>query len=125
MPARVIINEQHSLNPAQGRILGERFGSYESIKIPAQGLSRARQEALGTDLMRTIDPVVFVSPVPLLLAIMAGNCGRSLAVQDSGHLRPGTPPVFLFHNDLRSKTENDEGKISSTIAAEGWELILL
>ncbi|MBE1426633.1 hypothetical protein H4684_003299 [Desulfomicrobium macestii] len=125
MPARVIINEQHSLNPAQGRILGERFGSYESIKIPAQGLSRAQQEAMAADLMRTIGPVVFISPVPLLLAIMAGNCGRSLAVQDSGRPRPGTPPVFLFHNDLRSKTETGEGRITSTIAPKGWELILL
>ena len=125
MTARVIINEQHSLNPAQRRILGERFGSYEFIKIPAQGLSRVQQEALAADLMVSMSPVVFVSPVPLLLAIMTAMCGRSLADQDCGRLRPGTPQAFLFHNDFRSKSENGEGKITSTIATDGWEMILL
>jgi len=125
MPARVIINEQHSLNPAQGRILGERFGSYESISIPAQGLSRAQQEALAADLMRTDGPVVFVSPVPLLLAIMAGKCGRELAHRDCGEPRAGYPPVFLFHHDSRSKTETADATITSTVVADGWTLLLL
>lgn len=125
MPARVIINEQHSPNPAQSRILGERFGTYSLVSIPASGLSRAGQEALAADLLTSVEPVVFVSPVPLLLAIMAGRCGRDVAARDGKTHPSGTPPVFLFHNDIRVKTESADGRISSTLAPDGWDLVLL
>ena len=125
MPARIIINEQHSLSPAQSRILGERFGSYSLVSIPAAGLSRAGQEALAAELLQSPAPVVFISPVPLLLAIMAGRCGRDVAARDRDAHPSGTPPVFLFHNDIRIKTESADGRISSTLAPDGWELVLL
>lgn len=125
MPARVIINEQHSLNPAQRRILGERFGTYSLVSIPASGLSKAAQEALAAELLASVEPVVFVSPVPLLLAIMAGRCGRDVAARDRDTPPSGTPQVFLFHNDSRVKTETADGRISSTLAPDGWALVLL
>lgn len=125
MPARIIINEQHSLNPAQRRILGERFTSFDLVQIPGTGLSRSSQEALARELLTSLDPVVFVSPVPLLLAIMAGHCARSLPARNE-HTQPsGTPSVFLFHNDNRAKTEISAGQISTILSPDGWELLLL
>lgn len=123
--ARIIINEQHSLNPAQHRILGERFESFEMIEIPAQGLPLAQQKDLASDLLGDATPVVFVSPVPLLLAIMAGKCGRDLAHRDCGDPCIGYPQVFLFHNDSRSKAETAGATITSIVATEGWTLLLL
>lgn len=125
MPARVIINEQHSLNPTQGRVLEERFVTYSFVGIPATGLSRDDQELLSEELCKSVDPVVFVSPVPLLLAIMAGRCGRAVAARDIDAHPSGMPPVFLFHNDTRVKTEHADGRITSILSPDGWELILL
>lgn len=124
MPTRVVINEQHSLNPAQSRILGERFTSFQFVRIPAHGLTRPQQEALAEGLMADASPVVFVSPVPLLLAIMAGKCGRNAPAHPGVHLA-SMPQLFLFHNDVRIKTESADGRISNALAPEGWELIQL
>ena len=124
-PARIIINEQHSLNPAQSRILRERFRSFELIEIPAQGLPLAQQKDLALKLLADSNPVVFVSPVPVLLAIMAGKCGQELAHRVCCNPFAGYPPVFLFHNDARSKTEADGGTVTSTVAVDGWTLLLL
>lgn len=124
MPTRIIINEQHSLNPAQGRILGERFASFEFVRIPAHGLTRPQQEALAEKLLADAWPVVFVSPVPLLLAIMAGRCGPNASARPGAH-PASMPQLFLFHNDVRIKTETADGRISSMLAPEGWELIRL
>lgn len=125
LAARVIINEQHALNPAQGRILGEHFGTFTLIRVPASGLSRDEQRQWAADLLTSLDPVVFISPVPLLLAIMAGRCGRSLAARNDNSHPSGTPPVFLFHNDSRTKTETRDGRISTVLSPDGWELLLL
>ena len=125
MPARIIINEQHSLNPAQSRILQERFQVFDLVRIPATGLSRSGQETLACELLTSPDPVVFVSPVPLLLAIMAGHCARSLAARNDNDHPAGTPLVFLFHNDNRAKTEISAGQISTILSPHGWELLLL
>lgn len=125
MPARIILNEQHSLNPAQRRVLGERFESFTLVPIPSTGLSRGEQEVLAEELLRSIDPVVFVSPVPLLLAIMAGRCGRTVAARKVDVHPSGTPPVFLFHNGSRTKTETFDGRINTVLNPEGWELLLL
>lgn len=125
MPARVIINEQHSLNPAQRRILGEHFGQYTLLRVPASGLSSLEQKQWAADLLTSQAPVVFVSPVPLLLAIMAGRCSRSLAARTDSPHPSGTPPVFLFHNDSRTKTETLDGLISTVLSPDGWELLPL
>lgn len=124
MSARVIINEQHSLNSNQAQILEKRFSGYTLVPIPATGLSRLEQEKLAQTLMATSEPVIFVSPVPLLLAIMAGHCCQGVAAPISATNTQG-PQVFLFHNDQRHKTEKIDGSIIGFPANTGWELLLL
>jgi len=123
--ARVIINEQHVLTQDQVRILETSFPDFELLPIPSRGLSRADLERLAGELLRSVEAVVFASPVPLLLAIMAGRCGRSLAARNDGEHPSGTPPVFLFHNDSRTKSETLDGRISAALSPDGWELLLL
>lgn len=111
----VIMNEQHTLLPAQEALLSPGF---EIEKIPADGLTAAHQAAVVDRLVARNVRIVFLSPVPLMLAkasAFMGNCEG----------RAGSAPfsVALFHNDRREKKELPGGKVISVVAAEGWQLI--
>jgi hypothetical protein len=63
--------------------------------------------------------VVFVSPIPALLLILAQRDGERFG---SG-ANDGLSCVQVFHNNKREKKELPNGKIISVTATEGWELI--
>jgi hypothetical protein len=117
----VVMNEQHSLLPEQERILRGRFGGWEVVKVPARGWTRAEMDAIANRILGVaaagVVHVVFVSPVPYLLArlsYIAGSCTnapcRNLV-------------VWLFHNDRREKVELPDGRIIYRVPREGWELV--
>ena len=112
--AIVIINEQHKLLPQQEILLRERFGSYELLLVPARGWTREEVDRVYLELVRAPVRVVFVSPVPLLLARLS----RAVGAGGSGAFG-----VFLFWNDRRVKQELDDGRIISRLDPEGWELV--
>lgn len=60
------------------------------------------------ELEQTATDVVFVSPVPVLLAKLSAS---------------QVVKVHVLHNDNREKKELPNGKIISVVAKEGWELV--
>ncbi|HEX8923307.1 MAG TPA: hypothetical protein VF828_01055 [Patescibacteria group bacterium] len=102
-----MINEQHTLIPDQVRALNDKFGEgkWERLDVPAEGWSAAEQYIVQAE--HKFDVLVFASPVPLLLMIAA-------------RMKPEN--TFVFHNDRREKKELPNGKIISTVAAEGWAI---
>ena len=123
MKTIVIINEQHSLLPQQSELIRKKLGEeIELRKIPAEGINRRQIEELAKELslLHNVN-IVVLSPIPLLLARLAYCCGEydTLALYGGG---PGNP-VYILHNDKREKKELPNGKIISTVAQEGWELI--
>ena len=106
MKAIVIINEQHTILKEQLNILNEKFESFEYHKIPATGITIKEQIELANELSLKDDGVVFVSPIPVLLAECAS-----------------LKPVYVFANDKREKKELPNGKIISVTAQTGWELV--
>ena len=108
MEAIVVINEQHSLLEEQKNILKENFqDNYRMKKIPKDGLKKDEIIELAKKLSKEDKIIVVLSPIPLLLKMLAGyEC-----------------PFFVFHNDNRVKKELPNGKIIMTVAQTGWELI--
>ncbi|MGL5440348.1 MAG: hypothetical protein ACRDA4_08250 [Filifactoraceae bacterium] len=115
---KVIINETHTILEGQKKILDEKFGSkWEFEKIPAAGLNLDEQLELARVLEMRCEGVVFISPVPVLLAQCSYYGSKN---QELGSCQFG---VGVFHNDKREKKELSNGKIISVTAKEGWELI--
>jgi hypothetical protein len=104
------------LLPCQEAELNKKIGpgNWELYKIPAGGINRQQSvdiiEEIGTGH-------VFVSPIPILMKLMA-----DASVE--------TPAFHVFHNDRRVKREtpdrNDPSRkiLISTLDPEGWELII-
>ncbi|MFZ6028049.1 MAG: hypothetical protein ACOYYS_10065 [Chloroflexota bacterium] len=104
----VIINEQHTLTTEQEAQILALWSGYETLKVPAAGWTFDEMNAQAKAITASYPhAVVFVSPVPYLLARLA---------------RRERMPIFVFHNDRREKVERD-GKISYRIPADGWELV--
>ena len=129
MKALIVINEQHQLLPDQERVLLERFDSFERVNVPAEGWTldeiRAQAETLWSRISECA--IVFASPIPALLAILANWDGQTaaLASLETQENQDGTAKqsVFVLHNDRRDKKELPGGKVIATVAAEGWQLI--
>lgn len=122
MKAKVVINEQHSLFPDQERALKEVFEEFELVKIRENGMKKAELMKLASQLIDN-GPVVFASPVPILMGYVAYYAGYGAAGNDEGVLLRGAfTEVYVFHNDRRVKKESN-GKIISAVAKEGWELV--
>lgn len=105
----VFINEQHKLLPEQEKILREGIDEFEIVNVPSDGWNSCQIVDKIDEL--NIDKKVmfiFVSPIPLMIA---------LSVKE-GII------VGIMHNDKREKKEVN-GKIVSTIAQTGWELIII
>ncbi len=103
----LLINEQHQLTENQKEVLYNKLGANTFyFKIPAKGWNKKTIKDISKELRG--ETVVFVSPVPLLLALLC---------------RDKQTKIWLFHNDQRKKKELPTGKIIYTVPAKGWKLI--
>lgn len=129
MKAKIIINEQHKLLEGQKNVIKQsNFDDVEFIKIPASGMTLKEQKNLAKDLTKESCNIIFVSPVPALMTLIARELidiayldGES----DTKGIASGCPNIKMsvFHNDRRKKKELPNGKIISTVAKKGWQLV--
>lgn len=118
--ANVIINEQHSLNKEQVKILEDRYDEYNLVKVPASGWTIDEQKAKYRELADHWTDLVFVSPVPFMLALANGwNAGAWMSPKEMKNI----PHVYLLHNDKRDKKELPGGKIIQVVSPTGWQLV--
>ena len=115
----VIMNEQHSLLPQQKELIKKELGApMEFLRVPADGWSKEQILSWVKEIEIAVGEgnlnIVVLSPIPLLLASLS-------MLQGSGKLWDSK--VFVLHNDRREKKELPNGKVISTVAQEGWELI--
>lgn len=110
LPVPVIINKSHQLMDDQVRILNEEFGEsgWERFDVPSKGWTLEEQMNKGSELIETADIVVFASPIPYLLKLVASK----ISVE-----------CYVLHNDNREKKELPNGKIIMTVAKEGWQIV--
>lgn len=103
----VMLNEQHRLLPEQEKLIND-AGNYTIVKVPAEGWTRDEIMKSFHDKMYVCNEtgIIFVSPIPLMIALAVKNEIK----------------VGIMHNDKREKKELN-GKIISTVAQIGWELI--
>ena len=130
----VILNEQHTMLPQQKELLESRYENIDLLQVPAEGWTAKEQERQymllreGKPLMPDCGDIIFLSPLPIMLAAAAFqrgyHCGyNDWAEQDSQGCKytSYTPRVYLFHNDKRTKQEKD-GKVWYTVPQDGWIL---
>jgi len=110
--ALVIMNENHLLLEDQKELL-KFFDKIEYLKVPSAGWTAEEQMAVCRKLWLSDrnTAIVFVSPVPYLLAQVASD------VNIRGY------SLYIFHNDNREKKELPNGKIVFSIPKTGWELL--
>jgi hypothetical protein len=111
-PCYIIINEQHTLLPAQQHELDlhNRHNGYNYIPllVPADGWTLAQQRTVFAETLAG-QATVFLSPIPYLLGLCAAL----------------NPETYVFHNDRREKKELPNGKVISVTAPDGWQLVAL
>lgn len=112
----VVINEQHKLLPVQEELLKEHFSSWEMYHVPSQGLTTNEQQRLISQWYNKVSDIVFISPIPYLLARLSYYAGA-----DEYDIAPN---VWLFLNNKREKKEVD-GKIVYTVPQNGWFLVCM
>jgi len=125
----IIINETHKLTVEQkdqiyefiDYILDDEYKGlrdYESyiehIKIPATGIKLVEMEKLAEEIYENY--VVFVSPVPALMKLVAEKKQDKMG----GSIKKS---MVVFHNDKREKIELPNGKVISVVAKDGWKLV--
>ena len=125
---KVVLNEQHKLMDDQKRILDERFGTenWELFLVPKSGWKLEQMKEVAKKLLTGItcysEVVVFASPVPALMALIAEGVSKC----SSEHGETGYTwwiPFFVLHNDRREKKELPDGRIIMTVAKEGWVIV--
>lgn len=104
MTVTVIINQQHSLFPQQESLLLAKFGEFERLNIPSEGMNLSQLSDLANGLEGDI---VVASPIPALMKFLA-LLGKEF---------------FVLHNDQRQKKELPNGKVIMTVAQEGWVIV--
>ena len=127
MKTLVIINEQHRLLDAQEKILNERFENWEILKVPVNGWALGEMKEIENKLKisQGIESVVFVSPIPVLIAALSFGAGFDDGFShnpNANHIGD-KPAIFVFHNDKREKVELPDGRIINKITDDGWQLI--
>lgn len=119
--AILIINEQHVLLPEQQKLLLNKFGSFYTIQVPANGWDIETMKEVATLLMERL--AVFASPIPYLIReVSAASSYGNFTLSEGGNPRAPKFPL-IFHNDRREKQELPSGKVIYTVAKEGWQLI--
>lgn len=121
----VIINETHSLVSEQEKILNKTFDTYEFFYVPKEGWSYEDQKRIAQELVEGgRKNIIFVSPVPVLLALISFYKGYGQAGIEIGQPFLGCSiDLYLFHNDHREKKELSNGKIIQVVASTGWQLV--
>lgn len=144
----VLINEQHSLMPAQEEILKEKFSQWEFVKVPATGWTIDEMKNVAHDLylalveakpafpgaknnkMKAVmtsntgkhnTAIVFVSPIPYLLKELTRLSVTGVPNSDVGETYEQFE-IYVFHRDRREKTESN-GVITTTVSNDGWQLV--
>ena len=103
----LIINEQHTLMPQQEQLLKDTFGTWDTIKVPADGWTKKQIELIAYTHFEDDDEIILASPIPYLIKELMLRC----------------VDVHILHNDTREKKELPGGKIIYTVAKEGWVLV--
>ena len=125
---KVILNEQHKLMNAQKKILDERFGTenWELFSVPKSGWNLEQMKEVAEDMITGTtcygELIVFASPVPALMALIAEGVSKC----SSEHGETGFTwwvPFFVLHNDTREKKELPDGRVIMTVAKEGWVIV--
>jgi len=81
MKAVIVINEQHNLLDVQEAQLRDLFPEgWDTFPVPKGGLSAEAQRLAAQDLLTDYEAIVFVSPVPMMLAEVAFVSGVEHAV---------------------------------------------
>ena len=121
----VIINEAHSLLEEQEKILKEKFGTYSFLYVPKDGWSKEDQLRIVSSILEEQGGnIIFVSPVPVLLAYIGFYKGYGKAGLDRGLPYIGIGiNLYLFHNDRREKKELPDGRIIQVVSQTGWQLV--
>lgn len=120
----IIINETHSLMEEQEKILNQTFDRYEYLYVPKEGWSKEDQLRIARDLVLEGGNIIFVSPVPVLLSLVAFYRGYGQAGIDIGQPFVGcNTSLYLFHNDHREKKELPDGRIIQVVSQTGWQLV--
>lgn len=104
--AIVIKNKAHSILEDQERVLRSAGYDYEEFNIPEAGLTLSQMRE-AVNQFPAYRKVIFLSPVPAMMALMAQR-GRAFKA---------------FHNDVREKKELPNGRIIMTVAKTGWEIV--
>lgn len=123
MATTIVINEQHSLLPAQERLLP---AEYETLRVPATGWDKEEMDAVMTSLR---GEVIFVSPIPYMLIELAFSAGADWSANATSQEYPfavggdyRVRKVRVFCNDTREKKELPNGKVIQVTTQEGWYL---
>lgn len=124
MTTTIIINEQHSLMPAQAQLLAEQFAAgFDTLLVPAAGWNRYEMKEVMLTLKGT---VVFVSPIPLMISALSyASAGWDLVESQCINHKPSqymVDRVWVMCNDKREKKELPGGRIVHVVAKTGWYL---
>jgi hypothetical protein len=112
----IVINEQHSLLKPQEELLNSTFdsGLIKKMSISSSGLTKGEMD----DLLNAHkdDILVFVSPIPYMMAESAFRAGQGQRAD-----------IYLFHNDIRESREieapDGTKKVIHTVSPLGWQLL--
>ena len=128
----IIINEQHTLLPQQEELLRETYGEWATLKMPAEGCDQKRREEICVEFLFNKDVVVFVSPIPDMIKILAEKTAINGTVNDlicnGFDVQPAydeaysVRQVLIMMNDNREKKKLPNGKVISVTAKTGWYL---
>jgi len=100
------MSEQHSILPEQQEILDAKYETVDRLLVSQDGWTTKEIEAKSKFLASTGADVIFLSPIPYLIKLLAVKAN-----------------IFIFHNSNREKLELPNGKIISKVAKTGWELV--
>ena len=114
MQTIVVMNEQHKLFPEQKKILNAKFPGWTPVLILASGWSLERQIHFCAEELRGVDRVVFVSPIPYVLARLSFMSGQGIPIG-----------IYIFINEKRVKKELPNGKVIQIVSPDGWRLVAI
>src|SRR5690606_2478232 len=117
---KLVKNEAHTVKEQQWEVLEKTLGirreEVNIVNIPAKGIDSAKQRELAEKLVNEGGIIVFLSPVPVLLAQVAFLIGKMEENKAVKSLK-----LLIFSRDVREKKE-ENGVIEMKVAEEGWTL---